>query len=322
MAYVITGGTGHIGNNLARYLVSKNENVRLLLRRKSEAVENLNVEYVIGDIFDEEFLTQNIHEGDKVIHLAGIIDIKNKLAEETNKINYLGTVTITNVCIKNKAKHFLYCSSVDAIYKENNYDKIVEPEVMEIDKFKWNYPRSKAKATAYVMEKMKEDVSTKISIVYPSAVFGVNDYKPSYVGKVICDVINNKMEFGVKGGYNFIDVDDVVYAMVKIVDSETSSSYILSGNNVTVFEMYDTINKVVGKNKKVWKIPLIIAEASIPFVPYLSKFTFETLLENHNYDNSKAIKELGISITPFEKTVKKTVKWFREYLESKKRNKN
>ena len=322
MAYVITGGTGHIGNNIARYLVSQNEKVRLLLRKKSKAVEGLDVEYAIGDIFDKTFLSNNIHEGDKVIHLAGTIDIKNKLAEETDRVNYQGTVTITDVCIKNKVKHYLYCSSVDAIYKENDTDVIVEPTKMEIDKLTWTYPRSKAKATAYVMDKMKENSDIKISIAYPSAVFGVHDYKPSYVGKVICDVINNKLEFGVKGGYNFVDVDDVVEAMVKIVDSDVSDSYILSGNNVMVFEMYEVINRVVGKNKKVWKIPLFIAKAAIPFVPYLSKFTFETLLENHNYDNTKAVCHLGIKITPFEETVEKTVSWFKEYLKGEKNNEN
>lgn len=312
MSYVVTGCTGHIGNNLVKFLLKKNEKVKVLIRKIDKSIASLNVEYGVGDIFNKEFLNQHISEGDIVIHLAGIIDIKNKLYNETNEINFIGTKTITDICIEKKVKHYIYCSSVDAIYKENEFDKITEPVKMEPDKFKWNYPRSKAKATEYVMNKMNEDIDMKISIIYPSAVFGINDYKPSYVGKVILDVIAGKMEFGVKGGYNFVDVKDVVKAIYKASLRNENGSYILSGNNVTVFEMYDTINKVVGKKKKVWKIPLFIAKMAIPFVPYLSNFTFLTLLENHNYDNSKAINELDFLVTPFEKSVKETVEWFKQ----------
>lgn len=312
MSYVVTGCTGHIGNNLVRYLIEQNEDVRVLVRRVDKSIASLKVEFVIGDIFNEEFLNSHINEGDIVIHLAGIIDIKNKLAKETNEINFIGTKTITDVCITKKVKHYVYCSSVDAIYKENEFDKINEPTKMEPDKFNWNYSKSKAKATEYVLNKMNESSNTHISIVYPSAVFGIHDYKPSYVGKVIIDAIKGKMEFGIKGGYNFIDVRDVVKAIYQASLKNENGSYILSGNNVTVFEMYDTINKALGKKKKVWKIPLFIAKMAIPFVPYLSNFTFLTLLENHNYDNTKAKEELGLVVTPFEDTVNVTVEWFKQ----------
>ena len=107
MAYVITGATGHIGNNLVRRLIQNNEDVKVLVRRIDKSIENLNIKYCVGDIFNEDFLNQNIDPDDIVIHLAGIIDIKNKLKEETNKINYIGTVTITDVCIRKKVKKYI-----------------------------------------------------------------------------------------------------------------------------------------------------------------------------------------------------------------------
>ena len=56
---------------------------------------------------------------------------------------------------------------------------------------------------------------------------------------------------------------------------------------------------------------MFIAKMAIPFVPYLSKFTFDTLQENHNYDNSHAMNELNLILTPFEETISKTVEWFK-----------
>lgn len=312
MAYVITGATGHIGNNLVRHLLDKKEKVKVLVRKIDRSIVNLDVEYVLGDIFSREFLEENIHPEDIVIHLAGMIDIKNKWKEETHRINYLGTVTITDVCISKKVKRYIYCSSVDVIYKANVDQEIQEPTKIEVEKFKDNYPITKGMATQYVMDKMNEKSDFSAAIVYPSAVIGVNDWKPSSIGKVVKDAIDGKMQFGIRGGYNFIDVDDLVEAMIVLSKSDKKGGYILSGHDVTVFELYETMNKALGKKRKIWKIPLWLVHFAIPFVPYLSKFTLKTLQENHNYSYAKAKEDLNLQLTPFHKTIEKTISWFNE----------
>lgn len=139
---------------------------------------------------------------------------------------------------------------------------------------------------------------------------GPYDFKPSLIGKVVKDCILNKPEFGIKGGYNFIDVRDVATAIIEIAELNKSDTYIISGHNVTVKELYEYINKALNKNKKIMVIPKFLVYLSIPFVPYLSPFSLKTLLENHNYDNEKVREELGVTITPFAKTINDTVLWF------------
>ena len=70
MAYVVTGATGHIGNNLVKRLIGLNQKVRILTRRVDESIDNLQAEYKIGDVFNREFLLENINSEDVVIHLA------------------------------------------------------------------------------------------------------------------------------------------------------------------------------------------------------------------------------------------------------------
>ena len=60
MAYIITGATGHIGNNLVRKLISLNQEVKVLVRKIDRSIENLPIEYCVGNIFNEEFLNKNI----------------------------------------------------------------------------------------------------------------------------------------------------------------------------------------------------------------------------------------------------------------------
>ena len=155
MSIIITGSTGHIGNNIARYLAEKNENIVLLVRRIDKSIEDINAKKILGNVFDKNFLEDNIKEGDVVIHLAGVIDIKNNKKEETLKINYEGTKTLLDVSINNKASRFIYFSTTDCILKEDEIIK--EPTTMYPEKLLDNYNHSKALATKYVMDMRNEN---------------------------------------------------------------------------------------------------------------------------------------------------------------------
>ena len=248
MAYVVTGATGHIGNNLVKKLIELDKDVVILARKIDDSIKDLKAKYVIGDIFDEEFLRQNIFKDDIVFHLAGVIDIKNNKKDQTLKINFEGTKIITDICIEKEVKQYVYFSTVDCIYKENN-EKIYEPIDIYPEKFKDNYSYSKALATKYVMEQQKINPNININILYPSAVIGINDYKPSAIGKVVQDIIKGKMQFGISGGYNFIDVEDVVKATISVVENNKTGDYLLIGHNISVIELYKITNKTLGRKK-------------------------------------------------------------------------
>ena len=200
----------------------------------------------------------------------------------------------------------IYFSSTDVLKKSDVNEFIKEPLRINPDYCKSNYGYSKALATKYLLDLQQSQDKMKIVILYPSAVIGINDYKPSYVGKVVRDVIKNKPQFGVDGGYNFVDVEDIAKFTTIMCKSNISDSFILSGTQISVSQLYKALNKVLGKNKKITNLPMWLVKLSIPFVPYLSKFTIDTLQDKSKYDCSKAMK-YGYSITPFIKTIEKTI---------------
>ena len=120
-------------------------------------------------------------------------------------------------------------------------------------------------------------------MVLPTAVIGVNDYKPSAAGKIILDTISGKAELGIKGGYNFVDVEDVAGAILILCQTENRGQYIVSGNNVSVKELYEKINSYKNLKKKPIIIPTWIARLACPFVNVLNKITLKALLDSHNY---------------------------------------
>ncbi len=311
MKYIITGSTGHIGNNIARTLINANKEVILLVRRIDESIKGMNATIVKGDVFNKEFLLNNINAGDVVIHLAGVIDIKNNKKEETLKINYEGTKTILDASIINKASRFIYFSSTDCIDFENGVE-VLEPTNINPDKFVDNYSKSKALATKYVMDVRNTNPNLLINILYPSAVIGINDYKPSSIGKVVIDIINNKMQFGIKGGYNFVDVLDISKALLKLLELNNNEDYLLTGTYVSIFDFYNIVNKTLNKKKKTIKIPTIIVYPFIPFIPYLSKFVIKTIKQKPNFNNQKFKLLLNNDIITFDQTIKNTVDFFKQ----------
>ncbi|MGN1099849.1 MAG: NAD-dependent epimerase/dehydratase family protein, partial [Christensenellales bacterium] len=95
MRYVITGGTGHIGNTLTR-LIRKREPdsvIRLLLLPGEDTTIFRDVEgigFAYGDVLDRDFLMREIEPDDVVFHLAGIIDISSENKDRLYEVNVRG----------------------------------------------------------------------------------------------------------------------------------------------------------------------------------------------------------------------------------------
>ena len=310
--FVITGASGHIGNNLVRMTEKFFPEIKItaLTRRTvGKELDGTKCTQVIGDICDENFLSENIKDGDTVVHLAALIDLTDKKKEETYKINFLATKKICNVCFAKKNVRFIYVGSVDAIAKHGS-GKISEPDDYFPDKIEGNYGKTKAMAAKYVLSKIKENEDFSAAIVLPSAVVGINDFKPSAVGKVFADTLSGKPEFGIKGGYNFVDVEDVCRVILTLCQNQKRGQYIVSGENVSVREVYGKINAVTGRKSRPIIIPTGLVYLFLPFVKVLNKITMKSLSEPHDYDSSKAEKDLGFTPTPIDETFEKTVKWF------------
>lgn len=311
MRYVITGGTGHIGNNLIRYIneVAKDAEVVALLRKKNpKELEGASCTQVVGNLADREFLSQNIYEGDVVVHLAGLIDLSNKKKQQCIDINYNLTRLITDVCIEKKVAKYIYVGSVDGITREGD-GEICEPEGYYPEKIEGNYGKTKAMACAYVLQKIKENPDFNCAIVLPSAVIGINDFKPSAVGKIVLDVLCGKAELGIKGGYNFVDVRDVAKAIYDLSQTQLRGQYIISGRSVAVEELYHKINEYKGFKKKPIIFPTWLAKIACPFVKVLSKITIKALGEPHEYSSAKASRDFGYQARPFDETIKDTIDW-------------
>ncbi|MCF7924635.1 MAG: NAD-dependent epimerase/dehydratase family protein [Candidatus Izimaplasma sp.] len=302
----ITGATGHIGNNLVKKLSKNKLEFIILTRNISSAIKSFEKQTVVGDIFSEAFLSMYLKEKDTLIHLAAYVNLSNKEKELTYKINYLGTKFIADYCSKNNI-YLIFASSADAIV--SNQYLVSEPKLLQPSKLNNIYQKSKAKATNYIL-KLTEKNQLKSLILYPSAVIGINDFKPSPVGKEIRNCFKKRFCFYFQGGYNFIDVEDVIGAILKGYNNNLTGSFLVTGQYVSLYKMYTLIFSELNKKVLMIKIPKHLIKLISHILPKY-QVMIDALLSPHNFDNRKLTKKMNIQPKAISLTIANTIKWFK-----------
>jgi dihydroflavonol-4-reductase len=303
----ITGATGHIGNNLVRKLHEQTIDFRILSRSIQRSISDFEDKVIIGDVFSIDFLKAHLLPQDTLVHLAAYINLRNDKQDLTEEINYLGVKRIADFCASRNI-FLVYTSSTDAITSDNYL--ISEPEEINPENLVSYYQKSKAKATNYILNLTKNKELSSF-IIYPSAVIGINDFKPSALGKELKRTFRRRVCFYFHGGYNFIDVEDVALSIITGLKEKKSGSYIISGEQISLYDMYKLIFNTLNKKVLMIKIPVYLIKLAGKILPKFNVM-IKALLTKHNYNNQRMIEELKITPTPITKTITKTVNWFKE----------
>lgn len=112
MRVLIFGGSGFLGEYLAKEGISRGYDIRIFDRKQPPN----DVEWIEGDILNEEQVDEAVSWADVVYNLTAMSDIdecieKPKTAVE---VNILGNVNVMNSCVNHKVKRFVFASSAYA----------------------------------------------------------------------------------------------------------------------------------------------------------------------------------------------------------------
>jgi len=125
MRFLITGGAGFIGSNIAARLIENGDQVRILDNFSSGRRENIegllnSVEVIEGDIRDYWTVAKAVQGMDYVLHQAALPSVprsvKNPLT--TNAVNINGTLNILEASKEAGVKKLVYASS-SSVYGES-----------------------------------------------------------------------------------------------------------------------------------------------------------------------------------------------------------
>lgn len=118
MKYLVTGGAGFIGSNIATKLVEKGESVRVLDNFSTGNIDNLNsiiddIELIDGDIRDYWVVSQAVKGIDYVLHQAALPSVPRSVENPltSNVVNVDGTLNLLEAAKNEGVKKFVMASS-------------------------------------------------------------------------------------------------------------------------------------------------------------------------------------------------------------------
>jgi len=215
----------------------------------------------------------------------------------------------------------LYTSSIHAVAEPPEGTIIDETMPFAPDRAIGEYGRSKAQATLEALKGVKKGLD--VVVVCPTGVIGPYDFRPSEMGQLFIDFAKGRLHTYVDGAYDFVDVRDAVMGHILAFEKgQTSESYILSGERITVAKLLSILEEITGEKAPQFKVPLWLARVMVIFTaPYYSltktkpRFTRDSLriLRSNSFISSeKASHQLGYSHRPIREAIVDTIQWFKE----------
>ncbi|HHY31459.1 MAG TPA: SDR family oxidoreductase [Firmicutes bacterium] len=319
----ITGATGHIGNVLVRKLLERGDEVRALIPpfEDTTPLRGLEVEQVEGDVLDLDSLRRAFEGCDTVFHLAGVISIASGKSDLLNRVNVDGTRNAVEACLGVGVRRLVYTSSIHAIVEPPRGTVIDETCGFNPDVMRWDYDRSKARATLEVLKAGARGLDAVV--VCPTGVTGPYDFRVSEVGQLIVDYARRKMKAYMDGAYDFVDVRDVAAGHILAAEKgRPGEAYILSGERITVSGLMSLLEEVTGVPRPRLKLPnwlVDLAGALAPLYsivtrsrPLVTTYSLHVLRGNSVVSSAKARSELGYTSRPLRESIEDAFRWLRD----------
>jgi dihydroflavonol-4-reductase len=230
---LITGAAGHLGNVLARELIQRGEQVRVLILpgENTSALDGLPVERIQGNVLDTDSIVQACEGVGTVFHLAGLVSLLDEHASILAKVNVVGTQNMLEAARKQGVKKFVYTSSIHALTRPPEGCPVDEHLPFDPLNPAGAYDRTKAAASLAVLAAAGDGMET--IIVCPTGVIGPYDYRRSEMGEMVLDWMRIPTAWLVRGAFDFVDVRDVADGHILARDQGCcGETYILGGERI------------------------------------------------------------------------------------------
>ncbi len=161
MRAFITGGAGFIGSHLADALIARGESVTILDNLSTGTLKNLsgiieNVEFVEGDIRNNDLVEKLTQKADVVLHMAAALGVQTIMHHTVESVstNFTGSEIVMNAALKFDKR--LIIASTSEIYGKNPKQPLSEIDDRVVgtpQKIRWTYADAKAleEAIAYAL---------------------------------------------------------------------------------------------------------------------------------------------------------------------------
>jgi len=254
---LVTGGTGLVGAHLLYELTNSGQRVKALRRPQSNTnwvrkifsyyctnVDELfdRIDWVEGDILDYLSLEEALEGVSGIFHCAAIVSFHGDDNDMMLNNNVKGTANLIDAAIHNGVSRFCHVSSIAALGKTQDGSEITEETYWTPSKRKSGYSLSKFFSEMEVWRGIEEGLDAVI--VNPSIIMGPGNWE---IGSPkLFQSIWKGLNYYTKGISGFVDVRDVVKAMILLMDDRQfeqvkNQRFILNAGNLSYQDFFNKI---------------------------------------------------------------------------------
>jgi len=318
----VTGANGFVGSHLVDYLLTKNFEVRCIVRKSSNLqwLEGKNVKIYDCGLFDKDGLREAFRDVNYIFHVAGVVKAKNE--EGYFRGNVESTKILLEVAaeVKDQIKKFIMVSS-QTVSGPASAGKPVTEE-MEPNPLT-TYARSKVKQEQIVLS--YKDVFP-VTICRGPAIYGERDTEIFIYFQVFNKGLTTMIGFD-KKELSLLHVSDLAEGLylAAISDKANGQIYFISSEKFYTWnEVGNITSKVLNKKAFRIRIPHFIVFTIAAFAQFFAMFSSKPATLNiekakdltQRYwicDTSKAMRELGYrQKVSIEEGIKRTCEWYKQ----------
>jgi dihydroflavonol-4-reductase len=319
----VTGATGFIGAHVAD-LASEHGLLRVTYRDEARLTRlgAIECDPVRADVLDRAALRRAFRGCDTVFHCAGFVG--SRPAERVWEMNALAPRLAVEAAAAEEVRRVVVTSSVAGIGPAPPGEIGSEDDFYRGGGLGLAYPDAKHEGEAEALAAGARH-GVEVVIVNPSYVFGV-PVDRSAPGETSTRMIGNYMRGRlpalVDGETNVVDVRDVAKGHLLAAERGTPGErYVLGGHDIGWTELFERVADLSGVRHPLLVLPreagAVARAAEAAGLPSpISAEGLVLMAQNWRYSSRKARRELGYRPRGLEPTLRDTIDWYRELIES------
>jgi dihydroflavonol-4-reductase len=315
----VTGGTGVIGRALVTRLTERGDEVVGLARSDTaaQALTDRGVRVVRGEAWDEDALAAGMTGCTVAFNLAGVNSLCVADPAPMQRANVDGAVAAVRAAARAGLPRLVHTSSAATIGEANGV--LATESTPHRGSYLSTYERTKTEGERAAMTAAAA-VGQDVVYVNPSSVQGPG--RASGTGRFLLAFLDGRLKVFVNTNVSMVDIGDCIEGHLLAGERGVAGErYLLSGIRLTITEALALAAEVAGVQRRPRLVPRGVATVAGTAVEYafrvrgrpppVCREMVRTLLHGHQYDGSRAERELGIVYTPARETVRRTVEWAR-----------
>jgi len=293
--YLITGGSGFLGINLVRYLLNKDQLVRVLDLAEFDYPEKPRVDFIKGDIRDREKVSEAVSGVDLVIHAAAALPLYSR--EDIYSTDVDGTRNVLEAARESSVERVIHISST-AVYGIPDHHPLKEDDPLN---GVGPYGDAKIKAEEVCLEYRQKGMC--VPILRPKSFIGPErlgvfalfyDWARSGRGFPLIGKGNNR--------YQFLDVEDLceaIYLAATLDQAAVNDNFNIGAKDfATMKEDFQAVIDYAGYGKRIKTLPAAPIIAALKVLEFfrlspLYQWVYETAATDSYVSVEKAERILG-----------------------------